>query len=137
MWLLFHRKSGTKVVAGGKTFTDECPTCEHTTRFKEVEVGESYGVWFVDVVSDAERAFRCESCGDVFDLRVTRPDTLAGFAGTRGAAVDFGATAVVVGFLVERSSSGRRIHQNKIAAPTARTPRTRAIRFTANGPCVS
>ncbi len=69
MWLLFHRKAGTKVVAGGKSFTDHCPTCDRSTRFAEVEVGESYGVWFIDVVEDKERAFRCERCGDVFDLR--------------------------------------------------------------------
>jgi hypothetical protein len=69
MWLLFHRKAGTKHVAGGKAFVEHCPTCERDTRFREVEIGESYGVWFIDVVSDAERAFRCDSCGDVFDLR--------------------------------------------------------------------
>jgi hypothetical protein len=80
MWLLFHRKAGTKVVAGGQHITEHCPTCDRTTRLREVEVGESYGVWFIDVVSDAERAFRCDSCGDVFDLRdqpssATRPSS--------------------------------------------------------------
>jgi len=75
MWLLFHRKAGTKHVAGGKAFVEHCPTCERDTRFREVEIGESYGVWFIDVVSDAERAFRCDSCGDVFDLRDQAPAT--------------------------------------------------------------
>lgn len=69
MWLLFHRKAGTKVVSGGRSFTEACPTCQKRTRFDEVEVSEKYGVWFVDVVDDAERAFRCSRCGDVFDLK--------------------------------------------------------------------
>lgn len=69
MWLLFHRKGSTKVVSGGRSFTEECPTCQRRTRFDEVEVSENYGVWFVDVVKDAERAFRCSRCGDVFDLK--------------------------------------------------------------------
>ena len=30
-------------------------------------------MWFVDLISDAERAFRCERCGDVFDLRDQKP----------------------------------------------------------------
>ena len=69
MWMLFHRKAGTSVVRGGKTFVEECPTCERETRFREVEVAESFGVWFVDVVGDKERKFRCDECEDVFDLR--------------------------------------------------------------------
>jgi hypothetical protein len=69
MWFLFHRKAGTKAVADGQTFTEECPTCQRKTRFVEVEVTEKYGVFFVDVVKDSERAFRCTKCGDVFDLR--------------------------------------------------------------------
>ena len=71
MWLLFHRKGSTKVVSGGRSFTEACPTCQKRTRFDEVEVSEKYGVWFVDVVDDAERAFRCSRCGDVFDLKDT------------------------------------------------------------------
>lgn len=31
-----------------------------------MEVSESYGVFFVDVVGDKERAFKCRSCGEVF-----------------------------------------------------------------------
>ena len=73
MWFLFHRKEGTRTVAGGETFTEECPTCQQRTRFAEVEITEKYGVWFVDVVKDEERAFRCTKCGDVFDLRDTEP----------------------------------------------------------------
>ena len=73
MWFLFHRKEGTRVVPGGEAFMEECPTCQQRTRFVEVEISEKYGVWFVDVVKDEERAFRCTKCGDVFDLRDTEP----------------------------------------------------------------
>jgi hypothetical protein len=69
MWLLFHRKAGTKVVAGGRTLTEDCPTCQKRTRFVEVEVTKKYGLFFVDVLDDSERGFRCEQCHDVFDLR--------------------------------------------------------------------
>ncbi len=69
MWLLFHRSGGTKVVAGGRTFVEECPTCERRTRFREIEVSEGFGLFFVDVVKDKERKFRCDECEDVFDLR--------------------------------------------------------------------
>jgi hypothetical protein len=69
MWLLFHRKAGTKVVPGGRTMMDECPTCQKRTRFHEVEVTKKYGLFFIDVLNDSERAFRCERCEDVFDLR--------------------------------------------------------------------
>jgi len=73
MWLLFHRKAGTKVVPDGETLTERCPTCEKTTRFEEVEISEQLGVWFVDVVGDKQRAFRCRACGDTFELR-DKPD---------------------------------------------------------------
>ncbi|MBV8761063.1 MAG: hypothetical protein JO257_27455 [Deltaproteobacteria bacterium] len=69
MWLLFHRSGGTKVVSGGRTFVEECPTCERRTRFREIEVSEGFGLFFVDVVKDKERKFRCDECEDVFDLR--------------------------------------------------------------------
>ena len=69
MWLLFHRSGGTKVVSGGRTFVEECPTCERHTRFREIEVSEGFGLFFVDVVKDKERKFRCDECEDVFDLR--------------------------------------------------------------------
>ena len=76
MWLLFHRREGTKVVDDGESFVEECPTCQKRTRFVEVEISEKYGVWFVDVVKDSERAYRCTKCGDVFDLRDAPPAAL-------------------------------------------------------------
>lgn len=54
---------------GGRTLMEHCPTCDRTTRLHEVEVTEAVGVWFVDVVDDTERAFRCSECGETFDLR--------------------------------------------------------------------
>ena len=69
MWLLFHRSGGTKVVPGGRTFVEACPTCERRTRFREIEVSEGFGLFFVDVVKDKQRKFRCDECEDVFDLR--------------------------------------------------------------------
>jgi rubredoxin len=73
MWLLFHRKAGTRAVAGGATFAEHCPTCDKKTRFEEVEVSESVGVFFVDVAGDKQRKYRCRVCQDVFDL-VDVPD---------------------------------------------------------------
>jgi hypothetical protein len=87
VWFLFHHNKGTKAVAGGRVLTERCPTCKRTTRFHEVEVSEKLGVWFIDVIGDTERAFRCGECGDVFDLRdrssasapaVTPPAALTG-----------------------------------------------------------
>jgi hypothetical protein len=69
MWLLFHHKAGTRAVAGGKTFVEQCPTCQKQTKFEEVEVSESVGVWFIDVAGDKERKYRCRVCCDVFELR--------------------------------------------------------------------
>jgi hypothetical protein len=69
MWMLFHRKAGTKVVRGGESFVETCPECGKRATFHEVEVSESYGVFFVDVVGDKERAFKCGSCGETFDLK--------------------------------------------------------------------
>lgn len=69
MWMLFHRRAGTKVVAGGRTFVEHCPTCEKPTRFREIESNESFGVWFVDVIGAKQRHYRCDRCEDVFDLR--------------------------------------------------------------------
>ena len=73
MWFLFHHKKGTKAVSGGRVLTERCPTCKRDTRFHEVEVSEKLGVWFVDVLGDTERAFRCTDCGDTFDLRDRSP----------------------------------------------------------------
>jgi hypothetical protein len=70
MWFLAHRKGSTKVVPDGQTFTEQCPACQKRTRFVEVAIKSSYGVFFVlDMISDEERAFRCCSCGETFDLR--------------------------------------------------------------------
>lgn len=70
MWFLAHRKGSTKVVPDGQTFSEECPTCQKRTRFVEVAITSQYGVFFViDMIKDEERAFRCTSCGDIFDLK--------------------------------------------------------------------
>jgi rubredoxin len=69
MWLLFHRNVKTRVIRDGRSFLETCPACGRKTRFDEVEVSESYGVFFVDLVGDKERKYRCSGCGDVFDLR--------------------------------------------------------------------
>jgi uncharacterized C2H2 Zn-finger protein len=70
MWFLAHRKGSTKVVPDGETFTEACPTCQKRTRFVEVAITSQYGVFFViDMIKDEERAFRCTSCGDIFDLK--------------------------------------------------------------------
>jgi transposase-like protein len=73
MWLFAHRKGSTKVVPDGQTFTEQCPTCQQRTRFVEVAITEKYGLFFIDMIKDEERAFRCTRCGDVFDLRDTEP----------------------------------------------------------------
>jgi hypothetical protein len=65
---LFHHKTGTKKVAGGRVLTEHCPTCGKQTRLDEVETIEQAGVWFVDVVDDTTRGFKCRVCGDVFSL---------------------------------------------------------------------
>jgi len=69
MWLLFHRNAKTRVVRDGHSFIETCPECGRTARFDEVEVSESYGVFFVDLVGDKQRKYRCSVCGDVFDLQ--------------------------------------------------------------------
>lgn len=72
MWFLAHRKGSTKVVPDGETFTEECPSCQKRTRFVEVAITSKYGVFFVlDMIEDEERAFRCTSCGDIFDVKDT------------------------------------------------------------------
>jgi rubredoxin len=67
--MLFHRNAKTKVVRDGHSFVGSCPECGRNARFDEVEVSESYGVFFIDLVADKERKYRCSACGDVFDLR--------------------------------------------------------------------
>lgn len=73
MWLLFHRNAKTRVVRDGRSFVESCPECRRQARFVEVEIEENYGVFFIDVISDKERKYRCTACGDVFDLR-DKPD---------------------------------------------------------------
>ena len=70
MWLLHGRKK-TKKVKGGQTLHQRCPDCGADATFHEVEITTSAGAFFVDVVSDTERAFACSECDEVFDLRDT------------------------------------------------------------------
>jgi len=67
--MLFHHNAKTKVVEGGHGFIDLCPECGRRARFVEVEVITSFGVFFVDLVDDKERKYRCTACAEVFDLR--------------------------------------------------------------------
>jgi hypothetical protein len=69
MWVLFHRNAKTRPVRGGETFVETCPECGRRATFDEVEVSENFGMFFVDLVGDKERAFRCRECHEVFDLR--------------------------------------------------------------------
>jgi len=74
MWMLFHHRSKTKPVADGETFTQRCPSCDKTAEFHEVEVSQGVGAFFVDLVEDRERAYRCGACGDTFDVADQAPD---------------------------------------------------------------
>lgn len=69
MWLLFHRNAKTRPVRDGDSFVEVCPECGKRATFVEVEVSESFGVFFVDLVGDKARAYRCGACGEVFDLK--------------------------------------------------------------------
>ncbi len=69
MWLLFHCNAKTRLVRDGQTFVETCPQCGRRAKFEEVEHTESYGVFFVDLVDDRERGYRCRECGEVFDLK--------------------------------------------------------------------
>jgi uncharacterized C2H2 Zn-finger protein len=73
MWMLFHRNAKTRAVRDGETFVETCPECGVRATFNEVEISESFGVFFVDLVGDKERAFRCGACGEVFDLKDREP----------------------------------------------------------------
>ena len=74
MWFLFHHKVKTKLVEDGETFVDICPQCRRRARFYEVEVSENVGVFFIDLIGDKERKYRCGACGSVFDRRETTED---------------------------------------------------------------
>jgi hypothetical protein len=67
MWFLFHHNAKTKLVENGESFVDTCPECGRRARFHEVEVSESVGVFFVEILGDKERKFRCSACTRVFD----------------------------------------------------------------------
>jgi hypothetical protein len=67
MWFLFHHNVKTKVVEGGESFVDSCPECGRRVRFHEVEVSENVGVFFVDLLGEKERKYRCSACASVFD----------------------------------------------------------------------
>ena len=69
MWLLFHRNAKTRPVRDGHNFVETCPACHQRARFVEVEIEENFGVWFVDVVGEKERAYRCTACAETFDLK--------------------------------------------------------------------
>jgi len=73
MWLLFHRNAKTRPVRGGNSFVETCPECGKRATFVEVEISESFGVFFVDLVGDKERAYRCGACGETFDLKDQLP----------------------------------------------------------------
>jgi len=77
MWLLFHRNAKTRVVRDGRSFVETCPECRIRARFVEVEVTEGIGLFFIDLISDKERKYRCTACGDVFDLRDQADETAA------------------------------------------------------------
>lgn len=69
MWLLSHRNVKTQPLRDGDSFVETCPECGRRATFLEVEVTEGLGVFFVDLVDDKERAYRCGACGEVFDLK--------------------------------------------------------------------
>jgi hypothetical protein len=69
VWFLFHHNAKTRVVKDGESFVETCPECGRRARFDEVEVSENFGMFFIDLVGEKERKFRCSACANVFDLR--------------------------------------------------------------------
>lgn len=69
MWLLFTSNTKTRAVQGGERFEETCPQCKEHATFVEVEIEDNVGVFFVDVVGDKRRAYRCTSCAGTFDLK--------------------------------------------------------------------
>ena len=67
MWLLFHRNKKTRPVPDGERFVETCPSCKVRGTFVEVELEENLGLFFVDLVGDKQRAFRCSSCAETFE----------------------------------------------------------------------
>jgi len=70
---LLHRKVKSKPVRGGVAFEQVCPACGEHARFVEVEIIESLGVFFIDVLDDKERGCRCTACGETFELKTPEP----------------------------------------------------------------
>lgn len=68
MWFLFHKNAKVRAVKGGERFVETCPSCARRATFVEVEIEENVGMFFVDVLGDKQRAYRCAACGDTFDL---------------------------------------------------------------------
>jgi hypothetical protein len=68
LWLFTSNKR-TRVAPGGQKMRSDCPECRQPRDFVEVEVETSAGVWFIDVLSDTERLWRCTGCGENFELR--------------------------------------------------------------------
>lgn len=69
MWLLFHRNAKTRVIRGGEQFVETCPECGVRATFSEVEIANKFGLFFIDMVGEVERAYRCGACGQTFDLK--------------------------------------------------------------------
>lgn len=86
MWLLFHRNAKTRAVPDGKSFVDTCPECDRRATFSEVEITENIGLFFIDILGDKERAYRCGACGGVFDLKDQAPAVAAPAKPQRSAA---------------------------------------------------
>ena len=74
MWLLFHRSGKTRRVENGEAFMTRCPACDRDARFIEVELIKSYGLFFVDLIDDKERAYRCTSCRELFTHKDAAPE---------------------------------------------------------------
>ncbi len=77
MWLLFHRNAKTRPVPDGETFVQTCPECGVHARFAEVEVSQGIGLFFVDLIGEKSRAYRCGACGETFDLKDQPPAAAA------------------------------------------------------------
>lgn len=68
LWLFTGNKR-TRVARNAQTMRSDCPECRRSSDFTEVEVETSAGVWFVDILSDTQRLWRCNECGETFELR--------------------------------------------------------------------
>jgi rubredoxin len=64
MWVPVHRRVKTRRIAGGASFTETCPECRAVARFEPIEVSESFGAVFVDLLGDTEQRYRCSACGN-------------------------------------------------------------------------